>query len=416
MRTGAGVTGTSGRGRGLDGESGVLEPPREMFLRSLKLNRLLSFGPDAEAVELRPLNVLIGPNGSGKSNFIEAIGLLKATPKDLLRPIREGGGSGAWIWQGDPDGTAELEARIVDPVDEPAVSMRHRLAFASLHQRFRLQDEHIEETEIDDPDRAFYFKLIGASGGIEPTLNVDGQHRPFAHFNQEQSILSQVRGPEYEGLDILGDFYDSIRLYRDFTFGRWSALRKFQPADLPADHLMEDGSNLGLVLNRFRLDVPTKKALIEGVKNVFEGITDFSVQVLGGMVQIVIEEDRWTIPASRLSDGTMRWLSLLAILLDPKPPPLVCIEEPELGLHPDLMTPLARLLKDASERMQLIITTHSEALVDAFRHTPEDVLVCERREGSTTMRRLEREKLAEWLEEYSLGQLWSKGILGGNRW
>lgn len=65
-----------------------------MLLRSLKLKRVLSFGPEAEPVELRPLNLLIGPNGSGKSNFIEAIGLLQAAPGELARPIREGGGSG----------------------------------------------------------------------------------------------------------------------------------------------------------------------------------------------------------------------------------------------------------------------------------------------------------------------------------
>lgn len=104
------------------------------------------------------------------------------------------------------------------------------------------------------------------------------------------------------------------------------------------------------------------------------------------------------------------------MLLDPKPPRLVCIEEPELGLHPDLIPTMARLLKTASERMQLIATTHSEVLINELSGSPEDVLVCEREQGSTTMRRLDKESLTEWLTEYSLGQLWSKGVLGGNRW
>ncbi|MDC3957270.1 AAA family ATPase [Polyangium jinanense] len=390
-----------------------------MFLRSLKLNRLLSFGPDAEAVELRPLNVLIGPNGSGKSNFIEAIGLLKATPKDLAVPIREGGGIGAWIWQGAPGKTAEIVAEI----DYGAPTrhnrfqppMRHRLTLFDADHRAMIGIEKLEEIVVTGEARRpeVYFDAEWMGGA---NLFIDGQTRELQPWDRGQSVVSQVKGPDYPALDVLGAFYESIRLYRDFNFGRRSPPRRPQPADLPTDHLMESTENLGLILNKFRRDVPTKKALIEALKNIFEGVTDFSVQVEGGTVQIFLEEERWTIPASRLSDGTMRWLSLLAILLDPKPPPLVCIEEPELGLHPDLMTPLARLLKDASERMQLIITTHSEALVDAFRHTPEDVLVCERREGSTTMRRLDREQLAEWLQDYSLGQLWSKGILGGNRW
>jgi len=80
-----------------------------------------------------------------------------------------------------------------------------------------------------------------------------------------------------------------------------------------------------------------------------------------------------------------------------------------------LIPTLARLLKDASERMQIIMTTHSEVLVDALSDSPEDVLVCERCEGATTMKRLDRASLQEWLKEYRLGQLWSKGVLGGNR-
>jgi predicted ATPase len=117
-----------------------------------------------------------------------------------------------------------------------------------------------------------------------------------------------------------------------------------------------------------------------------------------------------------LSDGTLRWLALLAVLLDPSPPPLICIEEPELGLHPDLMPTLARLLKEASERTQIVVTTHSEILVDAFTDTPEAVLICEREDGCTTLRRLDGDLLSAWLEAYTLGQLWRKGELGGTRW
>jgi predicted ATPase len=112
----------------------------------------------------------------------------------------------------------------------------------------------------------------------------------------------------------------------------------------------------------------------------------------------------------------LRWISLLAILLDPQPPPLVCIEEPELGLHPDLLPKLADLLREASQRMQLVITTHSDVLVDALTDTPESVIVCEKENGATTMRRLDRKDLSKWLEKYSLGQLWRSGQVGGNRW
>lgn len=109
-------------------------------------------------------------------------------------------------------------------------------------------------------------------------------------------------------------------------------------------------------------------------------------------------------------------MCLLAVLCHPTPPPLVCIEEPELGLHPDILPTLSDLLREASGRCQLVVTTHSDVLVDALTDTPDAVVVCEKHGGQTEMRRLDKADLAAWLERYSLGELWRKGELGGNRW
>ncbi|MNV58434.1 hypothetical protein D3C71_1508120 [compost metagenome] len=128
------------------------------------------------------------------------------------------------------------------------------------------------------------------------------------------------------------------------------------------------------------------------------------------------QEGKYIVPATRLSDGTLRYLCLLAILCHPNPPPLICIEEPELGLHPDVLPTLANLLKDASERTQLIVTTHSDGLVDAMTDQPEAVIVAERGPQGTTLTRLDVEKLKPWLEKYRLGQLWTRGEIGGTRW
>ena len=117
-----------------------------------------------------------------------------------------------------------------------------------------------------------------------------------------------------------------------------------------------------------------------------------------------------------MSDGSLRYLCLLAILLDPEPPRLIGIEEPELGIHPDLIPGLADLLVDASSRCQLVVTTHSDILVDALTERPESVVVCDKCDGQTTMRRLGRAGLEHWLKKYRLGQLWTTGELGGVRW
>jgi predicted ATPase len=133
-------------------------------------------------------------------------------------------------------------------------------------------------------------------------------------------------------------------------------------------------------------------------------------------VQVFFTEGNFTVPATRLSDGTLRYLCLLAILCDPEPPPIICIEEPELGLHPDAIPKVADLLISASERTQLIVTTHSDILVDAMTERPEVVLVCEKHEGQTTMNRLDTAKLQSWLDKYRLGELWTRGEIGGTRW
>ena len=121
-------------------------------------------------------------------------------------------------------------------------------------------------------------------------------------------------------------------------------------------------------------------------------------------------------PATRLSDGTIRFICLLAILCHPKPPALICIEEPELGMHPDIIPTLAKLLIEASEKTQLIVTTHSDILVNELNIMPDAILVCEKENGATTIQNLDPALLKEWLKEYSLGELWLKGEIGGMRW
>jgi len=172
-----------------------------------------------------------------------------------------------------------------------------------------------------------------------------------------------------------------------------------------------------MVLNRLCRESIVKKRLLEALRALYEGIDDYDVQIEGGTVQVVfLHEGRLAVPATRLSDGTLRYLCLLSILCHPNPPPLVCIEEPELGLHPDVLPTLAALLKEAAERTQLIVTTHSDILVDALTDRPEDVLVAEKTVSGTTITRLDTQRLESLLRKYSLGQLWTRCEIGLTRW
>ncbi|HPY89544.1 MAG TPA: AAA family ATPase [Lentisphaeria bacterium] len=387
-----------------------------MLINTIKLNNFLSFGEESQAIPLKALNVIIGPNGSGKSNLLEAIELLRNAPEHLLKPIREGGGVRDWLWKGAKD-TPDASLDVVVDYPQGLQKLRYVLSFTAVKQRFEIVDEKIEnEKPFDNHPKPYFYYHFNYG---RPTLNVIDDKRTLKQedIDSEKSILSQRRDPDlYPEITYLARKFAGIKLYREWSFGRYTAPRTPQKTDQPNEFLEPDASNLGLVLNRLQRDPLVKKKLLEALRSLYDGIDDYYVQIEGGTVQVFFHEGRYTIPATRLSDGTLRYLCLLAILCHPSPPPLVCIEEPELGLHPDVLPTLADLMKNASTHCQLIVTTHSDILVDAMSDQPESVLVAEKKEQGTTLTRLNAEKLQPWLEKYRLGQLWTRGEIGGTRW
>lgn len=389
-----------------------------MLLERIQLKNLLSFGPDAEEFELRPLNVLIGPNGSGKSNLIEAIGMLQAAPTDLAAPTRAGRGVGDWIWQGEPKAeSARIEA-VLNPTGRQA--LRYAVEFAERHDRFTVIDEELAPADQTDPTT--YFKksdrkthlLVASSQRGGQTAETLMMEYPT---DTSKSVLAQVKDPQhYPELTCLGEHLERIGLYREWTFGPNNVVRSRQRADLPTAYLAEDNSNLGLVLNCLSSDYDLRRRMVEALHRLYKEAADFHVNVESNTVRLLVQEREGvaTIPASRLSDGTIRYLSLLATLCHPKPPPLVCIEEPDNGLHPDAVALLADLIVEASERTQLVVTTHSDALVGALTSQPDAVVVCERPGAGTDLRRLDPDQLSKWLDDYGLGDLWRMGELGAN--
>lgn len=393
------------------------ENPNPILIRHLAPKNFLSFGPENAGIELRALNVFIGPNGSGKSNLIEAISFLRAAPKDMGEVTRKGGGVSEWIWKGARDQRAELTAAFEGADSQSNLPLVHEVAFGVTGGRFDLVEEKIRSmSESGAPQ--FYWTDYGDGGPTVARLTGEGEHDwETAPAKPNQSVLSLLRDPvHFPEITWLADTYECVRIYREWSFGRNSVFRTPQAADMRNAKLEEDCSNLGLFLSKLRKTPKVKAAIIGNLKKLYEGLTDFEVVAEGGTVQVFFTEGEFSISATRLSDGTLRFLCLLAILCDPEPPPLICIEEPELGLHPDILPTVADLLKEASQRTQLIVTTHSDMLVDAMTDCPESVVVCEKHDGKTEMTRLSASELAVWLEKYRLGQLWIQGQLGGTRW
>ena len=369
------------------------------FLQSITPRGLLSFGPDTAPLELRPLNVLIGPNGSGKSNLIDVVGLVRSLPSDV-RSIRYRGKE--WAWNGISESDSSLEVAVRDG----SKIIRHQVSFFDLVL--------VAEEIADDSGVLLYQRQPWSNPSY---LRRDGEMQTFDIPDEFQSVLSQVKSAiDYPDITSIASIYSSIRQYTEWQFGREILIRQPQTTDTRGDILAEDYSNLILFLNQLGAAPRYKRKIIEGLRELYPRFTDYEVVVTGGLAQLFFTEGDMSIPATRLSDGTLRYLCLLAILYNPKPPPLVCLEEPELGLHPDIVAGLAKHLLAASERMQLVVTTHSDILIDALSDTPESIVVFENEDGATRMKRLDADELKVWLEDYRLGQLWTSGQIGGVRW
>ena len=397
-----------------------------MLFHKLKFTGLLSFGSAGIDLPMEPLTVLIGPNGSGKSNLLEAISLFQAAPRGILEPISRMGGVREWLWKGsEASHSIALEATVDYP---PIGVLRHSLTLTSRDGHAAITDERVEPSVPSESAEG----MIYCRGADVVSLEIEDPRPPpmlsgrlwindrpgvFEFPNdylREQSIVS-ITIPNQPGLWHLKEQYDRIRLYRNWSFGPDANSRQPCSAHARSDFLDEGGGNLPLVLSQ--LHGTHKKSYLAALSKLFDGIVDIQCPVTGGTVSLFLEEaGNRSIPATRLSDGTLRYLCLLAVLLHPEPPPLICIEEPELGLHPDLLPMLSDLMREASERTQLIVTTHSDILVDTLTDQPESVVVCEKHDGQTEMRRLDKGDLAKWLQDYRLGDLWTSGELGGNRW
>ncbi|MBN2830426.1 MAG: AAA family ATPase [Candidatus Cloacimonetes bacterium] len=412
----------------------------EQYLKRIVAKNILSFGNEGVDLELHPLNVFIGTNGSGKSNLIEIINLLRSLPSDFATYIRTSGGIGDVLWRGSKDNMALIDVTL-SPLHRDYTSLipiHHKLTFGSSGLSYEITDEIIENTEktTSSFDDVQYFYRFNNGNPVLSSFERDDddnsireqmwtKKRKLRFFNKDegldirQSILSQRKDPAfYPELSYLNSIYNDIKIYKEWSFGNSSLLRKPQKTDLPEDFLLETGENIGLVLNDIEHQIRGRAKIQECMKKLFEDYEDYSVKIHAGTIQVCLKEKGLLspVPANRLSDGTLRYLNLLAILCHPKPPKVVCIEEPELGLHPDMIGQIAQLVIEASERTQLFITTHSDIFIDALSGHSESVFIVDKENGETKIHQEKPEQIAKWIENYSLGQLWRKGEIGGNRW
>jgi predicted ATPase len=324
-------------------------------------------------LELRALNVLIGANGAGKSNFISFFKFFRAVENGRLRYIvSEAGGADIFLWYGK-----KKTNRIVIQIDFEGYKFSTVLtpdATDSLFQSSTFQGPP-EAPDIDDPLRR----------------------------------TSQT-------MDRLKELLEGIRTHHMQDTSSAAAIKSTQRINDNLE-LRSGGENLAAILYLIQIQHPKVYQFIRDViRSVAPYFDDFYLRPIGAnsdTIQLEWREKNSDFPflARDLSDGTLRFMVLATLLLQPNPPAITVIDEPELGLHPFAIEKLAGLLQVASSRTQLIVATQSPQLISALE--PEDVIVADREEGETVLRRLDAESLEGWLEEYTLGELWQKNILGG---
>ena len=336
-------------------------------------------------LELRELNVLIGPNGAGKSNFISFFRLIQhmLDGKLQLHVSKQGG----------PDALLHFGRKRTEKLSA-------ELYFGNNGYKFTM--EPTQDNRMMFAEEKFWWNLRG--------------DWPISSGHFESEVESQKRRTEIYNYTV--PTMKKWRVYHFHDTGE-SAMVKQQHGINDNLYLRPDARNLAAFLYLLQQDHPSSYTrIVKTIRLVAPYFGDFLLRPQPGSVDHV--ELEWTeqgadVPfkAHLLSDGTLRFICLATVLMQPVDlqPQTILIDEPELGLHPFAINLLASLLRSASKARQIIVSTQSVELLSQF--SSEDVIISDRTEGHTHLHRLDPVALEDWLGEFSLGELWQKNILGG---
>lgn len=350
---------------------------------------------ELEDFEPGPLTVLIGPNGAGKSNFVSFFRMLSwalADERNLPRFVGEQGGASTLL-HGGPQVTKEIEADLTVRSGVGENRYWFRLVYAA-GDTFIFADERFRFTR-DGFDTVPDWRVAGA-GHRSPELIRLGY--------EESSTASVIRSMLRK--IIVHQFHDTsptsaMRSKWNINDDRW---------------IREHAGNIAPVLYRLRENEPMSyRRIVSTIRLILPFFSDFELEPDYGRILLSWGEldGRMIYSASQASDGMLRLVALVTLLLLPEEqlPDVLVLDEPELGLHPYAINIVGGLIRAASTKIQVIVATQSPALVDCFE--PKDVVVVERDGMNSVFSRPNPGELMEWLEDYSLSELWDKNIIGG---
>lgn len=358
------------------------------FLHKITLNGFKSI-KELVDFELTNLNVFIGANGSGKSNLISFFKLVqKISENNANSYIQQHGGINDFLFNG-----RKVTEKIIV-----------RLAFQNHQYSFSI-------IEVTGPDGACMVDDEEITGNQIIPVSVYGT----GSFNS-------ARNPEDQAVILAKDsfyfIYKNIQSWQIYHFNDTTKTAGIRNLEIIQDdkRLRADAANLAPFLLKLKNKWPEEyQQIVNAVRLVMPYFGDFNLEVrkFGEAEKINLswfqKGSDYPLQPYHLSDGSIRFIALATALLQPEPPSLIIIDEPELGLHPEAIHILAELIKGAAQRTQVIVATQSPTLLDNF--TIEDIVVVNRENGASTFKRLNEKDFKVWLEDYSVGELWTKNVI-----
>ncbi|MCE1246106.1 MAG: AAA family ATPase [Firmicutes bacterium] len=367
-------------------------------------------------LEMRPLMVMIGANGIGKTSMLEVLSLLSASAGGKLNQKLSSLGGISEVVTKDLNTQTESGKQISLSLEIPHKDFPNLNYDLKLEQQgfsYAISSEILCQQWPQNTQQSIYINsAYNSISYYEP--NTNSFRVPNWNFNLSETTLSQI--PKiYDQLEVISKILSSASLYHTLNVNAGSPVKlpqQLKPILFPG----ENGEDLFPFLYSMKESYPDRYEIImDTLKTAFPGFESLGFPpVAAGMLSMTWKEEHFKSPLymNQLSEGILRFLWLTALLQSPSLPAITMIDEPEVSLHPELLSLLAHQLREASRRTQLIVATHSDRLIRFLK--PEEIVVVNMNEdGFAEMEWADALDLEEWLKEYSLDELWNMGRLGG---
>lgn len=346
-------------------------------------------------LKMKAINIVIGANGSGKSNFISLFTFLRNLSDGKLQTyVEKNGFANAFFYFGSKT-TPQIEINIKANINSYHVFFEHG----------------------HNDDNLLFIKEYC-------TISSSGQQFEIKGSKGESGLLSGAEAKSPAVRNYTRKYLDKCRVYHFHDTSSTASFKKASSLE-SVDYLQHDAGNLAAFLYFLKDCEETNEFfksyqdIVEAIKTVAPYFHDFYLEPRGSegekkvLLKWVHRDHDEPFSANQLSDGTARFICMATLLLQPKTlrPKTIILDEPELGLHPAALEVLADIVKVTAKENQVICSTQSVTFANQF--NPEDFIVVDQKDGASTFKRVNEEALKDWLEDYSMGDIWSKNIIGG---